>query len=100
MTPSQIRNTKQPHSGCLCTVNYLNFTHPPKTGCQNPCRNGFFIRSEGERGGAEENRRRGEGEENKKKKTGGGERERETAGGGGGESEGDAVKRRWLAGEH
>lgn len=46
----------------------MNFTHPPKTGCQNPCRNGFFIRSEGERGGAEENRRRGEGEEKKKKK--------------------------------
>lgn len=40
------------------------------------------------------------GRKTKKKKTGGGERERETAGGGGGESEGDAVKRRWLAGEH
>lgn len=38
---SQIQNTKPPQS--LYTENYSNFTHPPKTGCQNPCWCGFFI---------------------------------------------------------
>ncbi len=74
MAWSQIQNTKQAQSDCLCTVNYLNFTHPPKTGCQNPCWNGFFIRREGarDRGRAEENKR-----EEKKQEA---ERGRETLG--------------------
>lgn len=50
MTQNQVENTKQPQSECLCAaVNYLNFTHPPKTGCQNLCRNGFFTERERER---------------------------------------------------
>lgn len=87
VTPSQIQNTKQPQSDCLCTVNYLNFTHPPKTACQNPCRNGFFTGREGEPGGE------GGG-------GGVGERGRETPGKTGRESEGEAAERRRLAGEH
>lgn len=44
------RNTKPPHSHCLCTENYSTFTHPPKTDCQNPCRCGFFLLKKGHRG--------------------------------------------------
>lgn len=77
----------------------FEFYTPTKDRLSKPMPEWIFHTERGRARGSRGEQKEGRGGGKKKKKTGGGEREGETAGGGG-ESEGDAVKRRWLAGEH
>lgn len=78
----------------------FEFYTPTKDRLSKPMPEWIFHTERGSEGEPRRTEGGERGRKTKKKKTGGGEREGETAGGGGGESEGDAVKRRWLAGEH